>query len=58
MLDILGEGAYAKVYLVEGAENARYALKMIAINKQSKERISDEGRLLATMKHPNILWAR
>ena len=32
VIDLIGKGAFANVYLVEGAKNKRYALKMIAIN--------------------------
>jgi serine/threonine protein kinase len=51
IIDIIGEGAFAKVYHVEGPDNKQYALKMIGINQQNKEKIREEGILIASMKH-------
>lgn len=36
VINIIGEGAFAKVFLVEGADNTQYALKMIATNQGNK----------------------
>lgn len=58
MLDLLGEGAFAKVYLAEGPLNKKYALKMVKVNNQNKDKIREEGIILASMKHKNLLWAR
>ena len=58
IIDLIGEGAFGKVYKVEGVDRNPYALKIIPINKQIREKIREEGKLLASLDHPNILWAR
>ena len=36
VINIIGEGAFAKVFLVEAEENKKYALKLIATNNGNK----------------------
>jgi serine/threonine protein kinase len=58
ILDVLGEGAFGKVYKALGVDRKYYALKIIPITPKMKDKIREEGRLLTSMEHPNILWAR
>ena len=58
IMDLVGEGAFGKVYKAIGVDRKEYALKMIPITPKVKDKIREEGRLLALMEHPNILWAR
>lgn len=41
LLEMLGEGAYAKVFLAEGPLGTKYALKMIRVNPTNKEKIRE-----------------
>ena len=58
LIEIIGKGAYANVYLAVTPKNKKYALKMIETKSTSQDKIREEGMLLASMRHPNLLWAR
>jgi serine/threonine protein kinase len=49
LLDLIGEGAFGKVYKALGADRKEYALKIIPISPKIKDKIREEGRLLASM---------
>ena len=55
----LGDGAYSKVYKVRRlVDGQSYALKMVALKNLSdkeKENAINEVRILASIKHPNII---
>mmetsp|Transcript_7627 Transcript_7627/g.7002 ORF Transcript_7627/g.7002 Transcript_7627/m.7002 type:complete len:94 (+) Transcript_7627:10-291(+) len=55
----LGEGAYSSVYHVRRInDNDLYALKKVRMQKLSdkeKENALNEVRILASIKHPNII---
>ena len=59
MVDNLGDGAYSKVYKVKRlADGREYALKMVLLKNLSdkeKENAINEVRILASIKHPNII---
>lgn len=58
----LGEGAYSSVYHVRRiADGEYYALKKVRMQKLSdkeKENALNEVRILASIKHPNIVAYR
>ena len=49
LLDLIGEGAFGKVYKAVGVDRKEYALKIIPISPKVKDKIREEGRLLASM---------
>ena len=55
----LGDGAYSKVYKVlRHADEKNYALKMVSLKNLSdkeKDNAINEVRILASIKHPNII---
>jgi NIMA (never in mitosis gene a)-related kinase 1/4/5 len=55
----LGDGAYSKVYKVKRVVDSQtYALKMVALKNLSdkeQENAINEVRILASIKHPNII---
>jgi NIMA (never in mitosis gene a)-related kinase len=59
MMNSLGDGAYSKVYKVKRIlDGNEYALKMVALKNLSdkeKENAINEVRILASIKHPNII---
>lgn len=59
MISSLGDGAYSKVYKVKRtADGQMYALKMVILKNLSdkeKENAINEVRILASIKHPNII---
>jgi len=59
MIDSLGDGASSKVYKVKRlVDNKEYALKMVLLKNLSdkeKENAINEVRILASIKHPNII---
>jgi NIMA (never in mitosis gene a)-related kinase len=59
MVSSLGDGAYSKVYKVKRtADGQMYALKMVILKNLSdkeKENAINEVRILASIKHPNII---
>lgn len=59
MISSLGDGAYSKVYKVKRVADAQmYALKMVQLKNLSdkeKENAINEVRILASIKHPNII---
>jgi NIMA (never in mitosis gene a)-related kinase len=59
MISNLGDGAYSKVYKVKRiADGQLYALKMVVLKNLSdkeKENAINEVRILASIKHPNII---
>ena len=54
----IGEGAYARVFLVTSPSNSHFALKMIKTDNLDKDDIRTEAVMLASVRHPNLLWAR
>lgn len=54
---LLGQGGMATVYRVRHKENGgTFALKVLSYNDDSlKERLVNEGKLQAALRHPNIL---
>ena len=58
-MNSLGDGAYSKVYKVKRIlDGQEYALKMVALKNLSdkeKENAINEVRILASIKHPNII---
>lgn len=58
-LYVLGEGAYSSVYHVRRIkDNEIYALKkvrMMKLSDKEKENALNEVRILASIKHPNIV---
>ena len=59
MLGSLGDGAYSKVYKVKRiADGQLYALKMVILknlSEKEKENAINEVRILASIKHGNII---
>jgi len=59
MVGSLGDGAYSKVYKVKRIQDGvMYALKMVALknlSEKEKENAINEVRILASIKHPNII---
>ncbi|CAD8110990.1 unnamed protein product [Paramecium primaurelia] len=59
LLSKLGEGAYSSVYRVKRLEDGyEYALKKVKLqnlNDKEKQNAMNEVRLLASVKHPNII---
>jgi len=59
MISNLGDGAYSKVYKVKRiADGQMYALKIVALKNLSdkeKDNAINEVRILASIKHPNII---
>ena len=59
MISSLGDGAYSKVYKVQRKHDDQlYALKMVQLKNLSakeKENAINEVRILASIKHPNII---
>ena len=59
VMENLGDGAYSKVYKVRRlVDGQSYALKMVALKNLSdkeKENAINEVRILASIKHPNII---
>lgn len=59
LLSVIGEGAYSSVYLVKRiTDNATYALKkvrMMKLSDKEKENALNEVRILASIKHQNIV---
>ncbi len=49
LLDLIGEGAFGKVHKAVGVDRKEYALKIIPISPKVKDKIREEGRLLASM---------
>ncbi len=61
ILDRLGEGGFAVVYLAEQTEPVRrtVALKIIKLGMETKQviaRFEAERQALAVMDHPNVAW--
>lgn len=54
---LLGEGGQARVYLVEHRDlGTLHALKMMsALGPSLRERLLQEGRIQAHLRHPNIV---
>ncbi|CAI2385917.1 unnamed protein product [Moneuplotes crassus] len=59
VLSMLGKGAYSQVYKVLRKKDQQiYALKKVCMNsltKKEKRQVLNEVRLLASIKHPNII---
>ncbi|CAD8188611.1 unnamed protein product [Paramecium octaurelia] len=59
LLSKLGEGAYSSVYKVKRLEDSQeYALKKVKLqnlNDKEKQNAMNEVRILASVKHPNII---
>ena len=59
ILKVLGEGTYSTVYQARNIENSKiHALKLIKIqefDEKEIENILNEVRILASIKHPNII---
>ena len=62
LIYLIGEGAYSSVYHVRRiADNDFYALKKVRMQKLSdkeKENALNEVRILASIRHPNIVAYR
>jgi len=57
VLSVLGEGGMAIVYKVEHAQlGSMHALKVLTLSsRQVRERLLQEGRAQATLRHPNVV---
>lgn len=58
IIDLVGEGAYGKVYKVIDDKDQIYALKSLKLNQQDKRNIESVQREIETLKklkHPNIV---
>ena len=59
LISNLGDGAYSKVYKVKRiADGQEYALKMVLLknlSEKEKENAVNEVRILASIRHPNII---
>ncbi len=57
VLDVLGEGGHAVVYRVRHTQlGSSHALKVLSLHRRDlKERLMREGRIQATLDHPNIV---
>ena len=58
ILDVVGEGAYGKVYKVTDSAHNIYAMKSLRLNYQDKKNIEYAQReieMLKKLKHPNIV---
>lgn len=59
ILSKLGEGAYSSVYkvkrLADGKEYALKKVKLLNLKEKEKENALNEIRLLASVRHPNII---
>lgn len=59
LLEALGAGGMGSVYLAYDPElDRRVALKLLHLDlgSQAPERLLEEGRALARLSHPNVLW--
>ena len=56
---LLGEGSYSSVYQVQRlSDDCSYALKQVKMEKltdKEKENSINEVRILASIKHPNVI---
>ena len=52
---VLGEGAFAKVYLVRGSDGAQYALKVASMVSDTWPIVQAEVVAMSRCKHPNLL---
>lgn len=58
VLSKLGQGACGSVFLVQGTDGGRFALKRVGIERLSaaeRKAILREVQLLSQLKHPNII---
>lgn len=59
ILKKLGEGAYSTIYKVkrmsDGKEYALKKVKLVKLKEKEKENALNEIRLLASIRHPNII---
>jgi NIMA (never in mitosis gene a)-related kinase len=59
ILKELGKGAYSTVYkvrrVVDGVEYALKKIKLIDLKEKERENALNEIRLLASIRHPNII---